>query len=571
MEFEMGFMEKSRVAWEAKMATIEKRCMERVKRNGSISDFRRAKFQSKAQNLERCQNWMPAVAVALAMQSLHEVLVLGRISKFLSRLQEPLRQEVEDRVTWQEERFSYLAIPNCPRNVLRARRLWTAAQRLLFGHVARALTQGAPSPAAAAATAPSSRSASHLAPGQHRRNSLRLQAGLKGKSPCQLLLARRAHFHLASLRLRHAAVGALVLPPVRLLALGRPYYGEACAEWQSFLDKARTTVRDSQRLQLKWGILLRCVRAILLFSWKIQRHKSGTIILSFILKCMISNHLLVACKHTLTSVKKIQRAMRGWLEYETTKRRDTEDLFYRCEVSLLKKRWSEHDKALIDRERKLLDTESNYKERKARELMINITVKNLQLYKRPKTEVEADLLEKRIQAHRVPPALTAFCIQQVLHARKILRDYMLRERKKREQKYVHDMQIWSDIEQAVKLIDPVGSNPAHQPSKPAKPAWSGLKAADVASIVQRLNDWYVEHKDVYKDEIARIPRLQSKRKTRSRKWEEGEAPDVVCSAVRDIVHSVLLAVHVPADVKGVKELKGKQALLPLTQPEGAPA
>merc|ERR1712217_48363 len=97
-------------------------------------------------------------------------------------------------------------------------------------------------------------------------------------------------------------------------------------------------------------------------------------------------------------------------------------------------------------------------------------------------------------------------------ARRWLRKKELKERARVHEKYVQELAMWQDIDQALHLLDPTSHNPAPKPQLPEhKKMAPVVEGAAVSRIIRQVRHWFDENKDALriKPGTAALSREQS--------------------------------------------------------------
>jgi len=545
LDYEREFVEKSRAAWDQKMASIERHRHRQAISHRRESAVQKQEASEKAAALERCQHWMPLLGAAFALRSLSELLVSGRMLRLAARLREPEVSQVKQQLAWREESAKRAALRNSSKILPWVDGACGPASLIVLARAGRVLAQlrpelSHPTSPTSPAPRPTTPASGFVASPAGSIGSIR--RGVLLNRSAQLALVRRMHAKAVVEHIVRAAEVGRFFPELREKAAAGFRPSEADWFWQEYQGEVQRVVEKWRGNLLRWRVVATCLRAVGIFARERKRKISGRLLSSFLLTLVIHKRLVVAWKHNMACVRRIQRAVRKWLRNESTKQRVMEELFSRCEARMLKKRWAEEDLALLERERRLLRRSRCLEEKKVHELLINLTLKNHEHYRRPKKPEDLAYIQQRLKEDRLPPFLIALSIQHVGAARNLLRDRILRERMRLDQQHERELQMWRDIEQAVKMIHPESGNPAPQPTPPKHQPLPPLKVCSVVQIIREVSEWYGTHKPTFQAEVSKMsPERREMR--RSLKWW-GEL-GCIDKAIRDIVHKVFLHQHLP--------------------------
>lgn len=509
------FVERCRNEWDAKIAKIEQRCVARAGHRSASLEKQKNSLRLQAEAKLRWQQWLPILRLIVALQSFHELAVSGRVLGLLSKCGQPMMQMLEQ--TMQSKRAEHLLHAREPP----PRGRWSSVQRLLLS---RCMSMRPPLAALTVA-------APELAPSDARLSTLR---SLRGGCSC---LAHGAGLHES---LRRAAMASQLLPRLRLMATaGAKGIGDS--QWSSCLEEAQLAVRRWQHVNRQWGVLTRCISAALKFSRRWQRLRSGRIVASFLLHIVIHQHLGACFKSRFVGIRKAQRAIRAWVLREATKREVMQRLLEQCEIELLKQHWAAEDMTLLLHEKQMLRQIRGVRERKVHERLITITQENRRRYKRPRSAADFDYIRERLRQHRLPPVLIFLGAQHADAARRLIWRRQLQERRRQELAHARELQMWHDVEQAVRLIDPSGRNPAPRPPAPKLQRLPFfVEVAAVRQIVRGIREWYSGDRMSLQEQIREMTETYSMQ-GRGDKWRDTPHKfSAVDDAIMGIVRAVLL-------------------------------
>merc|ERR1719433_752759 len=123
--------------------------------------------------------------------------------------------------------------------------------------------------------------------------------------------------------------------------------------------------------------------------------------------------------------------------------------------------------------------------------MVAIAEANRRRVRRPRTDSDHEFLSKRLEECRIPPALISLSAEHADFARRLIWRRTFQERLRLQQVHERELRTWQDIEQAIRMIDPTGHNPAPRPEPPKTERLPFfLEASAVQRIIQAVGDWH---------------------------------------------------------------------------------
>lgn len=452
-----GYVQRCREAWDSKMAIIDSRQRERAQRLQREAEAREEISSLRIQMQERLRGWATLLYVVVVLQSLHELAISGRILKIVSMGGEAMQKTVD----WQ---WKFLQGKDT-----RARstgggivgnKLIAMRQQILLTRVCRALGGEAPS----------------------------------SRPPSPVHIARKDSTTLDKLNM--AVRLSVMFPELRRgsvsLAAESPD-----ADIRECLNQIQLASVKRQHVWKKWttpifGILF-CAK----LSRRHRSQKSGRIINSFLRTLIVYNHMHMAVKQRMGCIRKIQRFMKKWLDRERTRVYLISELLDRCEGDIVKRRWAEEDRAVIIKEGRRLTRIHAVKERKQCERVIAVAKENYRRYMHPKSDADFFFVREQLDRFRMPLFVRKLLAHHVIAARKTLVKRKLAEHAERHEKYMQEVQMWHDIEQAIQLIDPSGQNLASFPIAPEQKQLPFLvEESSVNKIVRRARTWCEKNRDL---------------------------------------------------------------------------
>lgn len=455
-----NFVERCRTAWDAKLATIESRQKPHVdvvsgqKASGTAS-------KKKAEFGDRLGHWLSIITAIRVLQGFQELVVSGRML-FLGGLG---GAPFEKQLTWgkatcdTEEGFK-----NSVFGVALARRKSKVNQSRDSPRVDQMVR------------APS------------KNGNLRVPSKSREPWQQQETIARTTGPSVTE-KLRRACYIGNVFPDLRKTCM-QPVNSE---DWSQYVTVVQAATITRQHVWKMWTVPLICGMAVAKLKCRAKRAKAGKIVTSVMIQMAITNNMYLAVKKRFVSIRQIQWAVKDWIKREAVRYDLISKFFSSIDTAMIRRQWAEADrKSIRDAQQKLLQIRC-VKERKACERVIEMSKENYRRYMKPKTDTDLAHTESKLEKCSLPVILRNFATYHAYISRKGLIKHQLVEHEKHVEVYQRKMQMWSDIHQAVQIIDPSGCNPDPVPQAPVKVSFVFLLEEPLAvSIVTQIRCWYDE-------------------------------------------------------------------------------
>eukprot|EP00746_Dinoflagellata_sp_MGD_P006679 gnl/MRDRNA2_/MRDRNA2_113124_c0_seq1.p1 gnl/MRDRNA2_/MRDRNA2_113124_c0~~gnl/MRDRNA2_/MRDRNA2_113124_c0_seq1.p1 ORF type:complete len:954 (+),score=156.07 gnl/MRDRNA2_/MRDRNA2_113124_c0_seq1:64-2925(+) len=264
-----------------------------------------------------------------------------------------------------------------------------------------------------------------------------------------------------------------------------------------------------------------------------RRENCANILKKFLLAATSQNAMLRAIRRFTWSVRIVQLKIKAWLALLRKEKMDVAETWITCEESELKRMWASADRKTLQSERDRLMGIRSAKDKENIERIIALTRENMKRYLHPKTEGDFVILRTMLDRQLLPSGLRAVTIAQIFQRKRLLYKKAMFCYDLDLEAYARASTTWRDIDQAIRMLDPHGSNPAPLPRKPKPPRLSTAIDKDcLRRIVIRVMRWYEENHSVLESFLAGRQAL-----TPEQRWRQ--AFRVISGRSSDLQHSVI--------------------------------
>eukprot|EP00929_Paragymnodinium_shiwhaense_P045111 TRINITY_DN23090_c0_g2_i1.p1 TRINITY_DN23090_c0_g2~~TRINITY_DN23090_c0_g2_i1.p1 ORF type:complete len:889 (+),score=254.26 TRINITY_DN23090_c0_g2_i1:200-2866(+) len=303
-------------------------------------------------------------------------------------------------------------------------------------------------------------------------------------------LQRLQHRFAATASAQRGAVCARIFPWLR----GHAMAGESC-DWSLHMPEIKKEVALRRKAHKKWILLMYCLKFLGMTSLIRFRQTAANRIKSFVRLLVVNNKFVMGVKHSMVSLRTVQRLVRAWLTKVRVKRILVNLLFQQVEDDLIMRRTFRECTKTLQLEKGKLRNLRCAKDRKLAERTIAMTQNRLRSFRSPQTPLDHHCLEQHIEQSRLPRAMLQHCVQSAISCRKTLLQREMSLRADESEKHRRELQCWLDIEVALQMLDPEAHNPAPKPEPPAERRLHFLIERDkVTRIVKGLRQWYEKNK-----------------------------------------------------------------------------
>lgn len=303
----------------------------------------------------------------------------------------------------------------------------------------------------------------------------------------------------------------------------------------------RVAIRHSEVTWTLWKLPLSITMFIARLRYRPKRNEhAGNILRKFLMAATSQNAMLRAIRRFTWSVRLVQGKIRAYLELQRLQKMDVAETWMLCEENELKRIWASADRKTLQSERDRLMGIRSAKEKEHVERIIALTRENMKRYLHPKTEGDFVILRTMLDRHLLPSGLRAVTIAQIFHRKRSLYKKSLFCYDLDVEAYKRAITTWKDIDQAIKMLDPLSHNPAPKPRAPLQPRLN--KTVDkecLRRIVIRVMRWHEDNREALEDFLTKRQTL-----TPDQRWRQafaiisGKSQDLHSSVIQPIIDVV---------------------------------
>jgi hypothetical protein len=211
-----------------------------------------------------------------------------------------------------------------------------------------------------------------------------------------------------------------------------------------------------------------------------------------------------------------------------------------CEEHELKRMWASADRKTLQSERNRLMGIRSAKDKENVERIIALTRENMKRYLHPKTEGDFVIVRTMLDRQLLPSGLRAVTIAQIFTRKRMIYKKALICYDFDLEAYNRASTTWRDIDQAIRMLDPHGSNPAPVPRKPLQPRLSTQIDKDcLRRIVFRVMRWYEDNHQALQEFLINRQQLTPEQRWRQAyKVISGKSTDLKDTVIQPIIDIV---------------------------------
>jgi len=253
----------------------------------------------------------------------------------------------------------------------------------------------------------------------------------------------------------------------------------------------------------------------------------------FLTAAASQNALLRAIRRFTWAVRIVQTKVKAWLKSIHGQQMEIAENWIICEESEVKRTWASADRKIIQAERDRLMGIRSAKDKENVERLITLTKTNMKRYLHPKTDADFMIVRTMLDRALLPLGLRNMTIAQIFQRKRSLYKKSMFMYSQDVEAFNRATTTWIDIDQAIRMIDPSGCNPAPKPRPPLQPRLSTKIEYDcLRRVVIRVTRWYEDNQKGLQEFLDSQQSLSAEQR-----WRQAFA--VISGKVQDMHDTVL--------------------------------